>query len=117
MAAGPVPRARGWYAVARCVATSAVMLFAGFPGFVSKLRLAHDQHGTYRGVYQWDGAVRAERYARSLWRVLELVSRPGSIAYQVFPGVSRDDVLADPAVVDRCPPTGDDAWSRPVAAA
>ena len=186
MAAGPVPRGRGWYAVARCVATSAVLLarrevhlprehvgrvirfgdgttgrvyretrvdrtpldpcllvvafrlrgvhgrghawfrvesllntplFVGFPGFVSKLWLAHDQHGTYRGVYQWDGAVRAERYARSLWRVLELVSRPGSIAYQVFPGVSRDDVLADPAVLDRCPPTEDDAWSRPVAAA
>ena len=186
MAAGPVPRGRGWYAVARCVATSAVMLarrevhlprehvgqvirfgdgttgrvyretrvdrapvdpcllvvafrlrgvhgrghtwfrtesllntplFVGFPGFVSKLWLAHDRRGTYRGVYEWDGAVRAETYARSLWRVLELVSQTGSIAYRVFPGVGRDEVLADPAVLDRYPSSADDAWSRLVEAA
>src|SRR6202012_5448578 len=42
-------------------------LFAGFPGFVSKLWLAHDEQGRYRGLYQWDGARRADRYARALW--------------------------------------------------
>lgn len=42
-------------------------LFVGFPGFTSKLWLAHDEQGRYRGVYEWDGAQRAECYARSLW--------------------------------------------------
>lgn len=41
-------------------------LFVGFPGFVSKLWLAHDGLGTYRGLYEWDGADQAEHYARSL---------------------------------------------------
>ncbi|WP_152648792.1 hypothetical protein [Streptacidiphilus anmyonensis] len=35
-------------------------LFVGFPGFRSKLWLAADEHGRYRGVYEWDGAERAE---------------------------------------------------------
>jgi hypothetical protein len=55
-------------------------LFVGFPGFVSKLWLAHDQHGNYRGVYQWDGRARAEHYARCLWRVLALSRSPARSA-------------------------------------
>jgi hypothetical protein len=39
-------------------------LFVGFPGFVSKLWLANDEHGVYRGLYQWDGPQQAEHYAR-----------------------------------------------------
>lgn len=74
-------------------------LFVGFPGFVSKLWLAHDEAGRYRGLYEWDRPEAAEHYARSLWRVLELVSVPGSIDYEVFPGLRRDQVLADPAVL------------------
>jgi hypothetical protein len=41
-------------------------LFVGFPGFVSKLWLAHDEHGVYRGLYEWDGPDRAEAYARAV---------------------------------------------------
>jgi hypothetical protein len=74
-------------------------LFVGFPGFVSKLWLAHDRTGRYRGLYEWDGADAAERYARSLWRVLALVSEPGSIDFQVLPGQRRDDVVDHPAVL------------------
>ena len=46
-------------------------LFVGFPGFVSKLWVAHDSSGTYRGVYEWDGATLAEDYVRpcgACWR-------------------------------------------------
>ncbi|EMF29713.1 hypothetical protein H114_07466 [Streptomyces gancidicus BKS 13-15] len=75
-------------------------LFVGFPGFTSKLWLAHDERGRYRGVYEWDGPRRAEHYARSLWRVLALVSEPGSIRYAIVPGLRRDAVIADP------PPAG-----------
>ena len=69
-------------------------LFAGFPGLVSKLWIAHDEHGVYRGLYEWDGPDHAEYYARCLWRVLELVCVPGSIHYQVLPGASRDELLS-----------------------
>src|SRR5438876_4511585 len=67
-------------------------LFAGFPGFVSKLWLAHDERGRYRGLYEWDGSQRADHYARALWRVLALVSVPGSVHYTVLPGLRRDDL-------------------------
>lgn len=91
-------------------------LFVGFPGFVSKLWLAHDQHGVYRGVYEWDGPDRAERYARSLWRVLELVSEPGSIDYRVMPGLHRDELLQRPdAWTEDTSTLGSGAWWRLVA--
>src|SRR5690606_8782774 len=88
-------------------------LFVGFPGFRSKLWLAHDETGRYRGIYEWDGDAAAERYARSLWRVLALVSEKGSIDYRVLPGVRRDEHLARPDELGR---GGDDAWWRIVAA-
>ncbi|MCC3313086.1 hypothetical protein [Nocardia africana] len=68
------------------------VLFAGFPGLISKLWLAHDQRGVYRGLYEWDGAASAEAYARALWRVLAPVSVPGSIDYRVLPGLRRRDL-------------------------
>ncbi|MGK3941009.1 hypothetical protein ABK046_21545 [Streptomyces caeruleatus] len=90
-------------------------LFVGFPGFTSKLWLAHDEQGRYRGVYEWDGAARAEHYARSLWRVLALVSVPGSIRYTIVPGRRRDDVITGPGLLDDVADRGtpaDKAWWR-----
>lgn len=72
-------------------------LFVGFPGFATKLWIAHDDNGTYRGLYEWDGAELAEAYARALWRVLQLVSQPGSIHYRVLPGKRRQDVFTEVA--------------------
>jgi hypothetical protein len=69
-------------------------LFAGFPGLVSKLWLADDERGRYRGLYEWDGPRLADNYARALWRVLALVSVRGSIHYVVLPGLRRDELLA-----------------------
>ncbi|RAG86830.1 hypothetical protein DN069_04670 [Streptacidiphilus pinicola] len=86
-------------------------LFVGFPGFRSKLWLTADEHGSYRGVYEWDGAERAEHYARSLWRVLALVSVPGSIRYTVRPGVHRDDLIR---LAPRAGAADPDGWWRPV---
>jgi hypothetical protein len=87
-------------------------LFVGFPGFASKLWLAHDQRGIYRGLYEWDGADRAEHYARALWRVLELGCEQGSIDFRAFPGLRRDDALADPGLLDRQAPAEQQAWWR-----
>jgi hypothetical protein len=88
------------------------VLFAGFPGLVSKLWLRHDQHGVYRGLYQWDDPEQAVAYVRALWWVLALVSEPGSIHYAVLPGLYRDQVVANPSVVDTvaAAPGG---WWRP----
>jgi len=92
-------------------------LFVGFPGFVSKLWLTHDRRGIYRGLYEWDGPAAAEHYARSLWRVLELGCEPDSIDFRVFPGLRRDEVLANPGLLDAYAPTEREQWWRVAAAA
>jgi len=108
---------RGWgHVLFRWESLLNTPLFVGFPGFVSKLWLAHDERGVYRGLYEWDGPDRAEHYARSLWRVLALVSVPGSIHYQVLPERHRAELLADPdQLVDV--PGAPAAWWRLVALA
>ncbi|HEY5887771.1 MAG TPA: hypothetical protein VIT24_08610 [Acidimicrobiales bacterium] len=85
-------------------------LFVGFPGFVSKLWLAHDQNGAYRGVYEWDDPALAHAYARALWRVLALVSVPGSIHYVVMPDLERDELLGEPDRLDVI--DGSEEWWR-----
>ncbi len=92
------------------------VLFVGFPGFVSKLWMAHDERGVYRGLYEWDGPESAEDYARALWRVLELVSQAGSIDFRLFPGLHRDEVLADPSLLDGHAKAEPEAWWRVTAA-
>ncbi|HEU0027611.1 MAG TPA: hypothetical protein VFQ25_10895 [Ktedonobacterales bacterium] len=104
---------RGWgHALFRWESLLNTPLFVGFPGFVSKLWLANDEYGVYRGVYEWDGPARAEHYARSLWRVLALVSEPRSIHYRVLPGLRRDALLAEPRLLDAMP-DATTAWWRP----
>lgn len=88
-------------------------LFAGFPGFVSKLWLAHDEHGIYRGVYQWNATGQAESYVRALWWALRVISTRGSIHYAVLPGLRRDTLLADPRVLGEAGLDEPGAWWRP----
>ena len=102
-------RGRG-HAVFRRESLLNTPLFAGFPGLVSKLWLADDERGRYRGLYEWDSPRLAENYARALWRVLALVSVRGSIHYVVLPGLRRDELLAQP---QGCPaPRRAAAWWR-----
>lgn len=104
---------RGWaHALFRRESVLNTVLFVGFPGFVSKLWLAHDANGTYRGVYEWDDPALADRYVRALWWVLALVSTPGSIRHAVLPGLRRDDLLDDPHVADDAHPGAPGAWWR-----
>lgn len=104
-------RGRG-HALFRAESLLNTPLFVGFPGFVSKLWLAHDENGVYRGFYQWDGLELAEAYVRSLWWVLALVCVRGSIHYVVLPALSRDEVLADPTLLDGGVPSQRRAWWR-----
>ena len=107
---------RGWlHTLFRGESILNTPLFVGFPGFVSKLWLAADEHGCYRGIYQWDGEDLAHAYARALWRVLALVSVPGSIGYTVIPSARRDALLAEAATLEPAATEAD--WWRPVATA
>lgn len=92
------------------------ILFAGFPGLVSKLWCRHDRSGLYRGLYEWDDPALAEAYVRALWWVLALVSERGSIHYAVLPGLRRDELLADPDLADAFAPDENSAWWRLVRA-
>jgi hypothetical protein len=107
-------RGRG-HALFRAESWLNIPLFVGYPGFVSKLWLTHDDRGVYRGVYQWDGAEQAARYARCLWRVLAIASVAGSIHYRVLPSLRRDDVLDAPHLLDDVAPEDTMAWWRLVA--
>jgi len=104
---------RGWgHAMFRWESLLNTPLFVGFAGFVSKLWLANDDRGRYRGVYEWDGAQRAGHYARALWRVLALVSVPGSIHYAVLPGLHRDELLGHPEILADVAAADGPAWWR-----
>ena len=55
---------RGWGdALFRTESLLNTPLFVGFRGFVSKLWLANDEDGRYRGVYQWNSAALAHHDA------------------------------------------------------
>lgn len=84
-------------------------LFAGFPGFRSKLWLCDDASGLYRGIYEWEGAERATFYAETLSKLLRLVSVPGTVRYHVVAGIRRDDFLRDPRAI--APATSDSQQS------
>ena len=89
-------------------------LFAGFPGFRSKLWASDTATGVYRGLYQWDGAGRASDYAATLARLLRPFSTRGSVRYRVLPGLRRDDVLRDPELLATGSADDMGAWWRPV---
>jgi hypothetical protein len=104
-------RGRG-HALFRAESLLNTILFIGFPGFVSKLWLAHDEHGLYRGVYQWNRARLADSYVRTLWWPLALVSERRSIHYVVIAGVERDDALSEPLLLHPSDPSAATAWWR-----
>lgn len=106
---------RGWgHAVFRWESLLNTPIFVGFPGLRTKLWLANDEQGVYRGLYEWDSPDLAEHYARSLWRVLALGCVPGSIHYVVLPGLRRDDILVDPRQAASTEPARAPDWWRPV---
>jgi hypothetical protein len=84
-------------------------LFAGFPGFRSKLWLGDDGTRIYRGVYQWEGATDAEAYAERMVGLLAPFSNRGTARYHVAPGLTRAEYLRDP---DRTSGGELDAWWR-----
>jgi hypothetical protein len=68
-------------------------LFAGFPGFGTKLWMA-DLGGAYRGLYEWDGTALAQAYAERLAKILQPLSVSGSVRYWIIPDARLDVYLA-----------------------
>ena len=97
----------------QCESVLNTPLFAGFPGFVSKLWLTQDENEVYRGIYEWDGAACAASYAEVLRWILALVSAPGSVGYHVVPGATRSRFLAESeGLINAAVQTDSDAWWR-----
>ncbi len=84
-------------------------LFAGFPGFRSKLWLADDETRVYRGIYQWEGAAAAAAYAGRMVGLLAPFSNRGTARYHLVPGLTRAEYLSDPDATVGGEP---DAWWR-----
>jgi hypothetical protein len=59
-------------------------LFAGFPGFQTKLWISDTTTGVYRGLYEWDGPERAADYADTLARLLDPLSTTARSATTSF---------------------------------
>jgi hypothetical protein len=68
-------------------------LFAGFPGFYSKLWLDDPDTRIYRGLYEWDGAKSACSYAECMVGLLRPLSNRGTCDFHVEPGYRRDEFL------------------------
>jgi hypothetical protein len=88
------PRQRRLHRLFQRVCILTTPFFVRTPGYRTRL-WAHDaQTGDYAGVYQWDGADRAEAYAHSLAPILRALSRRGSVSYRIYAGERLDDHLA-----------------------
>ncbi len=68
-------------------------LFAGFPGFRSKLWIDDVETGVYRGIYEWHTGDLARHYAARMVALLAPFSNAETARYQVVEGLRRDDFL------------------------
>ncbi|MFA9431090.1 hypothetical protein [Egicoccus sp. AB-alg2] len=98
------------HALFRAESIANTPLFAGFPGFRSKLWCTDLDTGVYRGVYGWDGADLATDYATTLSALLRVVSEAGSVDFHAVADVHRDAYLRDPALAGD--PGPGHAWWR-----
>ena len=101
------PRA---HALFRAESLLNTVLFAGFPGLVSKLwslmtTTTSTEASTTGMTPCWPSPTSAR-----LWWVLALVSVPDSIHYAILPGVHRDELLHDPHVADDVAPGEARPW-------
>ncbi len=103
-------RSKPGHALFRYESELNTILFAGFPGFVSKLWFRHDERGRYRGLYEWDDPALAVAYVRALWWALAVVSVLDSIHYALLPRLRRDELLRDPAIVGPTSPELGQWW-------
>jgi hypothetical protein len=105
-----VGRMRLLQAVFRAESILNTPLFAGFPGFRTKLWLTDERTGVYRGVYDWEGAGEARHCATTLARLLRLVCVPGTVVAHVEDGMRRDELLEGVGPVEAPTSGSTDRW-------
>jgi hypothetical protein len=88
----------------------ATPLFAGFPGFVSKLWLTDDESGVYREIYEFDGAAHAESYAETLRWIIRRVVVAGTFEGHVVGGEWAGLVAQAECLATDAPPDLTAAW-------
>lgn len=88
-----IARSRFWHALFRFESLFNTLLFAGHPGFETKLWMTDLDTGFYRGIYEWDGADAAARYAENLRVVLEPWVERSSFGYRIVPFPDRSRYL------------------------
>jgi hypothetical protein len=59
------------------------ILYAGAPGYRTKLWLVDPDTCDYAGLYGWKGREAAERYGRYICRILRPLSVPSSVGFEV----------------------------------
>lgn len=101
-----------WFSF-RWFSVVATPLFAGSAGFVSKLWLADDRNGLYRGIYEWDSIEHAESYADIFRSIVSPLATPDSVAYHIVPDKSRPEFLAECECLTSAAPSALSAWWRP----
>jgi len=84
-------------------------LFAGFPGFRSKLWLDDSETRVYRGIYEWEGGEPARHYANRMVGLLAPFSNRGTAGSRIVPGLTRDHYLHEPGAGGGA---AGDAWWR-----
>ena len=60
------------------------LLFAGFPGYMTKLWMVDPVTNDYAGLYSWSGRRNAERYATYITTLLGPLSTPGSVGHRLI---------------------------------
>jgi len=70
------------------------LLFAGVPGYVTKLWMVNPTTSDYAGLYSWRSATEAESYGRYITSILRPLSARGSIGFNVVADRTLDEYLA-----------------------
>jgi hypothetical protein len=62
-----------------------IPFFVGLPGFRSKLWMLNEVNGEFQGIYEWDTAEYAKKYANSFaMKLMTIRSITGSISYEIL---------------------------------
>jgi len=69
------------------------LLFAGVPGYVTKLWMVNPPTSDYAGLYSWRSASEAESYGRYITSILRPLSARGSIGFNVVADRTLDEYL------------------------
>jgi hypothetical protein len=82
---------RRWLFERLCILNT--VLFAGFDGYLVKLWMVDPATSDYAGLYSWASAQSAERYGRYITAILQPLSSPRSVGFQVVPDSSFENYL------------------------